>query len=65
MRKFNIRNISKKYFAILAITFSMVIVGLAFTPNYACGCGGEMQNGTKLTYLINGFSKNTIGRKLL
>ncbi len=56
-----------KYLKTLILGFSIfcfVIIGLAITPNYACGCGGEIQNGTKLTHIINGITKNTIGKKL-
>ena len=54
-----------KIILLSAVIFSMVIVTLGFTPNYSCGCGGEMQNGSKLTYYINGASKIVIGRKIL
>ena len=41
--------------------FSLTFFLLAITPNYAYGCG-EIQNGTKLTYLINRISKNITGK---
>lgn len=41
--------------------FTLIIFALAITPNFACGCG-EIQNGTKLTYLINQVSKTLIGK---
>ncbi len=61
------KNYSKaKYVKALILSFSLfccAIIGLAITPNYTCGCG-EIQNGTKLTYIINEVSKITIGKKL-
>jgi hypothetical protein len=38
----------------------MVVVGLGVTPNFTCGCG-EIENGTKLTFLINQVSKAVLG----
>ena len=42
----------------------MIFVVLGITPNYSCGCGG-VENGTKLTYLINGVSKSIIGKPVI
>jgi len=42
----------------------MVAVVLGVTPNYSCGCGG-VENGTKLTYVINGVSKKIIGKPVI
>jgi hypothetical protein len=39
----------------------MIIVALGVTPNYSCGCG-DIENGTKLTYLINSVSKSITGK---
>ena len=42
----------------------MTVIGLGITPNYSCGCGG-VENGTKLTYLVNGVSKSITGKSLI
>jgi hypothetical protein len=42
------------------VLLSTGIVGSGITPNYSCGCG-EIENGTKLTRLIDGVSKNIVG----
>jgi hypothetical protein len=55
----------RKIIVLFAVLFSLFVVNLGLTPNYACGCGGEAQNGTKLTYLINGISKSVIGVKVI
>lgn len=55
----------KRKFVFLAVfSVSMVVIGLGVTPNYSCGCGG-VENGTKLTYLINGVSKSIIGKPVI
>jgi len=54
----------RKAFLLTAIFFSLVVISLGITPNYSCGCG-DVENGTKLTYLINGISKSLIGKKII
>lgn len=61
--KFGIKNDLKNYTVILAVIIFMSFGFLAMIPNYACGCG-EVENGTKLTYYINGISKAVIGKKV-
>ena len=51
----------QKIISLTVVFFSMIIVVLGVTPNYTCGCG-EIENGTKLTFLINQVSKNVIGK---
>jgi hypothetical protein len=55
-----IRARRRKAILLSAIVFSMVVVGLGVTPNFTCGCG-EIENGTKLTFLINQVSKAVLG----
>ncbi len=57
-------NRKRKFFLLTAIFFSLVIAGLSVTPNYSCGCG-EIEDGTKLTYLINKVSITVIGKKVI
>jgi hypothetical protein len=52
----------RKIILLTAVFFSLVVIGLGITPNYSCGCGGEFQNGTKLTYLVNQVSKSVVGK---
>lgn len=54
----------KKVTFVIAVVFSMTVVGLALTPHYTCGCGDDVEDGTKLTYVINGISKIVIGKKV-
>jgi len=57
-------NGKRKIIFLTAVFFSMVAVVLGVTPNYSCGCGG-VENGTKLTYVINGVSKKIIGKPVI
>ena len=62
-QKINMKSRLVKSLALSAVILCVVFVGLAITPNYACGCG-EIENGTKLTYFVNQISKNLFGRKV-
>ncbi len=44
--------------------FSLVIVGLAFTPHYTCACG-QYEDSSQLTKIINVISKNVIGKPII
>lgn len=54
----------RKIVVLTAVFFSMVIVALGITPNYSCGCG-QVEEGTKLTYIINKVSEKIIGKPVI
>jgi hypothetical protein len=54
----------KKRMIILSVVFCSLVVGvLAFTPHVTCGCG-QVEEGTKLTMIINEVSQKITGKKI-
>lgn len=53
-----------KSVVLASFLFSLVIIGLAFTPHFTCACG-QYEDGSQLTNIINSISEIVIGRPLI